>query len=225
MRPYQITPFSGWTWAQLDAVTGGLSAPGKMPGPSWSIPATVCKTGSKLRKIKGSVCYSCYALKGRYGFPNVQNALNRRLLAYESDPKRWIGAMAESIRKSKTMWFRWFDSGDLQSVDMLEDIATVAKQTPLVDHWLPTRERVIVRSWHDCAIVPDNLTIRLSGAMVGEGASPLKGLNIPLSVVRAKGQDPLKGEHRCPAPSQGNRCGDCRACWSSKVATVSYGAH
>ena len=45
-------------------ITGSLTRTSKMPGLSYSLPAWECKTGSKLRKIKGSVCASCYALKG-----------------------------------------------------------------------------------------------------------------------------------------------------------------
>ncbi len=62
---------------EANRITGGLSKPSKMPGPAYNLPAIRCKTGSKLRKIKGSVCYGCYALKGRYCFPNVQKALER----------------------------------------------------------------------------------------------------------------------------------------------------
>ena len=42
-------------------LVGGLSKPGKMPGWSIGIPAKECKTGSKLRAVKGSVCEDCYA--------------------------------------------------------------------------------------------------------------------------------------------------------------------
>ena len=44
-------------------ITGSLTRTSKMPGLSYSLPAWECKTGSKLRKIKGSVCASCYALR------------------------------------------------------------------------------------------------------------------------------------------------------------------
>ena len=47
-------------------ITGSLTRTSKMPGLSYSLPAWECKTGSKLRKVKGSVCASCYALKGNY---------------------------------------------------------------------------------------------------------------------------------------------------------------
>ena len=44
-------------------IGGSLSKPGKMPGWSLGIPAKECQTGSKLRKIKNSVCYDCYNSK------------------------------------------------------------------------------------------------------------------------------------------------------------------
>ena len=47
-------------------ITGSLTRTSKMPGLSYSLPAWECKTGSKLRKVKGSVCASCSALKGNY---------------------------------------------------------------------------------------------------------------------------------------------------------------
>ena len=45
-------------------ITGGLSNPSKMPGKAYSIPASRCNVGSRLAKVKGSVCEGCYALKG-----------------------------------------------------------------------------------------------------------------------------------------------------------------
>ena len=47
-------------------ITEGFTRTSKMPGLSYSLPAWECKTGSKLRQVKGSVCASCYALKGNY---------------------------------------------------------------------------------------------------------------------------------------------------------------
>ena len=76
-------------------ITGGLSKPSKMPGPAHNLPAKRCITGAKLVKVPGSVCAGCYALKGRYRFKNVQDALNRRLKALE-DP-RWVEAMVTLV--------------------------------------------------------------------------------------------------------------------------------
>ena len=69
-------------------LVGGLSKPGKMPGWSIGIPAKECKTGAKLQKVPGSVCFDCYAMKGCYVFKVVQDAQYRRLAALK-DPA-WV---------------------------------------------------------------------------------------------------------------------------------------
>jgi len=48
----------------IQIIGGDLSATTKMPCKSFNLPAWECKTGSKLAKIKGSVCFNCYAMKG-----------------------------------------------------------------------------------------------------------------------------------------------------------------
>ena len=120
------------TIAQLERAVGGLSKPSKMPGHAWSTPAEKCRLGALLRQRDGSVCSGCYALKGRYVFPNVQNALHRRLEIYESDPGAWVENMATLInaRSERERWFRWHDSGDLQSPEHLGHICEIARRTP-----------------------------------------------------------------------------------------------
>ena len=66
-------------------LVGGLSKPSKMPGWAYGIPAKECKTGSKLRLVKGSTCYNCYALKGCYVFKVVQNAQYKRLASVKQN--------------------------------------------------------------------------------------------------------------------------------------------
>ena len=63
---------------EAERITGGLSAPGKMPEGSYNLPASACQTGAKLRLVPDTPCYKCYAFKGRYNFPNVKNALARQ---------------------------------------------------------------------------------------------------------------------------------------------------
>ena len=104
--------------SELHTLTGGLSKPSKMPCHGYSIPASACKTGTKLRAIPNSTCSSCYACKGRYMFPNVQDALHRRLDALQDS--NWVEWMVALIgRKEKSGYFRWHDSGDLQSMEHL----------------------------------------------------------------------------------------------------------
>ena len=107
-------------------ITGGLSAPGKMPEGSYNLPAVACITGAKLRLIPDTPCYKCYAFKGRYNFPNVKDALARRLESLGHP--LWVQAMAVLIKGKK--FFRWHDSGDLQGPKHLTNIFEVCKRTP-----------------------------------------------------------------------------------------------
>lgn len=202
------------------SIIGGLSEPSKMPCYGFSIPARHCKTGSKLRHVKNSVCNMCYALKGRYVFGVVQNALERRF-ANLNHPF-WCIAMAFLITLlEKSGFFRWFDSGDVQSVECLENIVRVCNMTPHIKHWLPTREYGFVSEYvKRHGAFPRNLTIRLSAYMV-DGRPPMaiaRKLGVYTSGVK-------HSSFTCPAPKQGNKCLDCRACWDKRVSNVSYKTH
>ena len=66
---------------EANKITGGLSAPGKMPEGSYNLSASqaACQTGQKLAKVPDTPCYKCYADdRGRYRFPNVKAALARQ---------------------------------------------------------------------------------------------------------------------------------------------------
>ena len=192
-------------------ITGGLSKPSKMPGPAHNLPAWKCITGVKLQAVPGSVCAGCYALKGRYRFNNVQAALNRRLQALE-DP-RWVEAMTALIKGEK--FFRWHDSGDIQSMGHLENIFKVCKLTPETQHWMPTREAQFLKQL-DPATIPANLIIRMSSHMIDQG--PVKFWPWTSTVTSSAGRT-------CPAPEQSNSCGSCRQCWDRSVPNVAYGKH
>ena len=120
---------------EAERITGGLSAPGKMPEGSYNLPASACQTGAKLRLVPDTPCHKCYAFKGRYNFPNVKNALKRRLASLTHP--QWVEAMTTLVKKKKH--FRWHDSGDIQSVKHLINIFEVCKNTPATSHWLPTQ--------------------------------------------------------------------------------------
>jgi hypothetical protein len=194
----------------LKIIGGSLSKPSKMPGWSIGLPAKECKTGSKLRKIEGSTCYDCYALKGCYVFKVVQDAQYRRLAAIK-DP-RWVEAMAHLINSKKPDVFRWHDSGDVQDLDHLNKIYEVCRLTPGKRHWLPTREAWIQKH---LASKPENLIIRFSMPMVDQ--APAGSFEHYSTVV--------KSGANCPAPQQDNECRDCRNCWNSEIKNVSYGIH
>jgi len=190
-------------------ITGGLSAPSKMPGPSYNLPAQACITGAKLVKVMGSVCKGCYALKGRYNFSNVRLALARRLESL--DHPQWVFAMTVLIKGEEV--FRWHDSGDLQSSWHLKRIFEVCNATPETSHWLPTREAKFLPLSTDS--IPKNLIIRMSSHMIDQ--KPVKFWPWTSTVST--------GSFTCPASKQGNECKSCRNCWSREVANVSYPKH
>ena len=191
-------------------LVGGLSKPSKMPGWAYGLPAKECKTGSKLRLVKDSVCYNCYALKGCYVFKVVQDAQYRRLASVKHE--LWTAAMALLINSKKSKEFRWHDSGDVQDEAHLLKIFSVCKLTPETRHWMPTREAWVK---HFLPMGPDNLVIRFSMPMIDQAAAG--GWNNTSTVVTAG--------RTCPAPDQGNECKSCRQCWDKSVKNIAYGKH
>ena len=192
---------------EAERITGGLSAPGKMPEGSYNIPASACQTGAILREVPDTPCHECYAFKNRYNFPNVKAALQRRLKSL-MDP-RWAEAMTVLVKGKKH--FRWHDSGDLQSVQHLKNIFEVCNSTPGTSHWLPTQER----KYLPLGSYPKNLVIRLSNAK--NNTKPGTAWTHWSTVVDHGGD--------CPASKQGNQCGSCRRCWNPKVKHVTYPKH
>ena len=198
---------------------GGLGAVSKMPGHSYGISAHECITGAKLAKIPGSTCFSCYALRNQYRYPSVKTAHARRLASITGP--HWVAGMVFLINRAKEKYFRWHDSGDLQSADHLIKICAVAALTPRIKHWLPTRELGIVQAYiAKGGSVPPNLTIRVSATMVDGAATGRWPTTSTVHTESAK-----DGSHVCPAPQQDNKCGKCRACWSRDVQNVSYHKH
>ena len=80
---------------EIEKKIGTLSNPSKMPSYAWGKSAKHCNTGSKLAKIKGTICNKCYALKGHYAFRNVFDAHEIRRKAIEMN--EWVDYMAELI--------------------------------------------------------------------------------------------------------------------------------
>lgn len=199
-------------------LVGGFSKPSKMPCLSWSISAKRCKTGAKLVKVKGSICSTCYALKGNYGFPIVKAAHERRFQSLQSP--QWTSAMIVAIRGNESSgFFRWHDSGDLQSLEHFKKLVEIARALPDIKFWLPTREYSIIASFLRTDSMPENLIVRLSAYMLeGEPPALAKRLGLTTSGVTKTG-------FTCPASNQGGKCLTCRACWSKDVLNVNYKKH
>ena len=161
-------------------ITGGLTQTSKMPCKSYSLPTIACQTGYKMAQIPGSICSSCYANKGFYSVyaKTIEPAQHARLASI--DDALWIDAMVSLI--GPDTYFRWHDSGDIQSLAHLEKIASVCQATPGCQHWLPTREYAIVKQYiAKHGSIPGNLVIRLSAMY------PDQPVAVPASLVRIHG--------------------------------------
>jgi hypothetical protein len=191
----------------------------KMPCVSWGIPSSECKTGSLLRKRKGTACSLCYTFNGPISWKQSQAKLKNNLEEYLADSENWIRKVIAYIEWETPRFFRWFHSGDLQSVKMIRDIVAVVESCPGTQFWLPTQERVMVSKWLEGGgIVPENLNIRVSMPLIDKVncSQVLKG--VTWSVVALNEIIPFE----CPARQYNGSCGPCRACWNKSVEMVSY---
>ena len=214
-------------------IAGTLGFPSKMPGTAYGIPAQRCITGSKLVAVPGTVCHGCYALdRNNYRFAGVKQSQETRFASLTHP--LWVQAQVKMLRAAHGLdghkvhrkikdpgYHRWHDSGDLQSVEHLARICEIARQTPEIKHWIPTREISIVLAFvRGGGIVPANLAIRVSATKVdGKPTTqwPLtSGVHEHTSVP----------EHeRCTAPDHDGQCGPCRDCWDTSVPHKSYHKH
>lgn len=218
--------------AQAKSITGGLSNPSKMPGYSYNLPTKYCRLGSIMSKVEGSVCSKCYAKKGRYQFPNVQDALQRRYDSL-SNPK-WVEAMTVLINHycKDVPYFRFHDSGDLQGCAHLHKIVSVCRNLPHIKFWLPTIEWNIVKNYSDWVIVPmkmpDNLNIRFSYPItdhIRKYSANSFIAEFTHSAVSTK-TDTMPSHIVCPATSGKQKgCQDCRKCWDREQQLVIYAKH
>jgi hypothetical protein len=211
-------------------IVGGLSKPGKMPGYGWSIPAKNCPRGSLLAKKPGTICSNCYAMKGRYAFSNVQNALENRLTKL-NDPL-WIDAMTFLLKDEK--YFRWFDSGDLQSTSHLDKIVKVCENTPNCEHWLPTREiRTLILFLDKGGKFPSNLCVRVSADEISKyPVAEISNCKISTTSIDNNNEwanNPKYKVHDCPVAGSKNikTCeqAGCTACWKNSVDHINYKLH
>ncbi len=218
----KIIPIIPMTKTQSAIVCGTLTSTSKMPCKSYSLPTEACITGFKMAQIEGSICSMCYADKGFYKMysKTIKPAQFSRLDSINSE--YWVSGMVSAI--GNDAFFRWHDSGDLQSLQHFEKIVSVCLETPNTRHWLPTREYSLIKDYVAIGkAIPSNLTVRLSAMY------PNQPVKMPKSLQGIKGitvsnvhTDKPIGEV-CKAPTQDGACVDCRLCWSDIV--VSYALH
>lgn len=218
---------------------GLLTVTSKMPCDSFSIPAGRACPGAfygeagRANVDKGTICGSCYASKGMYAWPAVAAAQEARfqwLLGLQRDGEAglttFVETMVPAIRKSVSRqktdqkYFRVHDSGDLFSVWYVRAWHAVASAMPDVSFWIPTRSwrmksPAMQEALRSLAALP-NVALRPSALFFSAPAPRIEGFSAGTTAAEAG--------FTCPASSQGNQCGDCRACWDPTVE-ISYRKH
>jgi len=186
---------------------------------SWSLQALDTCPGSKA--ANGDLvpaCQGCYATTGNYRFSNVKapRLHNREDWQRES----WVNDMLIMLESQR--YFRWFDSGDMYSIDLAEKMLQVMEATPWVKHWLPTRMlkfskfKPVIEKMQ---ALP-NVMVRFSSDSVSGEFTPEHGSTI----VPAAGQAPADA-FVCRAYEHDGRCNGCRACYDKTVPLIAYVAH
>jgi hypothetical protein len=198
-----------------------LSKTSKLDGIlSWSLQALeTCPASKKPDGSLVDACKGCYATTGNYNYPNVKAPR----IENKEDWKRseWIDDMVKALDSSR--YFRWFDSGDMYSVDLAEKIYQVMKLTPWVKHWLPTRMakfakfKPVIKKMQAL----DNVMVRFSSDSVnGVFIAGLHG-----SVIVPDSSQYPKVATLCKAYENAGKCNGCRACYSKDVPLIAYPAH
>ena len=202
---------------------------GKKVG-SWSLPAGISCPGSK----DAPVCGSCYAKKGMYRFPSVKNVREYNREDYHKDD--WVDRMVKEV--SKYDYFRWFDSGDVETPKLASRIRDIIHATPSTHHWLPTRSDKITSIATEFAgrfysgtagsfisfRQLTNLNLRPSADHIGLNNNERPGVNsyviLPEDMFEAKKQ----GIQLCPVSVPGSTqksCDYCTICYTdAKVAYI-----
>jgi hypothetical protein len=198
-----------------------LSKTSKLDGIlSWSLqaletcPASKNKDGSLVDACKG-----CYATTGFYQFAPAKNARAHNKEDFKRDS--WVSEMVLSLDSSR--YFRWFDSGDMFSLELANKILDVMKATPWCKHWLPTRMYKF-KKFHSVIAKMQalpNVVVRFSSDSVqGE---IVQG-DTTSTIFSEESQLPSNATI-CRAYEHEGKCNGCRACYSKDVQVIAYKSH
>ena len=197
-----------------------LSKTSKLDGIlSWSLQALDTCPGSKNKD--GSLvdaCKGCYATTGNYHYPNVK----RPRIANRDDWQRqdWVQDMVKALDSQR--YFRWFDSGDVYTIDLAEKILAVMQATPWVKHWIPTRMAKFAKFKKVLAQMESlpNVKVRFSSdSVTGEHTNAHGSTIVPTA------SDAPKNAFVCQAYQHDGKCNGCRACYDKAVSLIAYPAH
>lgn len=196
-----------------------LSKTSKLDGIlSWSLQAIdTCPGSADGKGGLVDACKGCYATTGNYNFPNVKAPRLHNKEDWQTED--WINNMIQGLDSSR--YFRWFDSGDMYSLDLAWKIYTVMLRTPWVNHWLPTRMHKFKKFSNvlNAMQALPNVVVRFSSDSVNGEIIPGNTTSTIFS------GDVPPGVTECQAYQHDGKCNGCRACYSKDVQVIGYKAH
>ena len=224
-----------------------MKVTGKRVG-CWSLGARISCPGSV--NDDGSVvdvCKMCYATKNMYNFPVVKAARATNREDYKKDD--WVDRMVKEV--SKYDYFRWFDSGDIETPELAEKIGKVIARTTKTQHWLPTRSDKIPAILNALPFKPlnrqhvsvnnailkahtstaytakyPNVALRPSADHIGLNNQERPGVNSYVIETKDLFECKKQGIYLCPVTSPGSTqksCDTCTMCYTD--APVAYLVH
>ena len=198
-----------------------ISVTSKLDGiRSWSLQALDTCPGSKDKSGElVAACSGCYATTGNYRYPNVKAPREHNRSDWQRN--NWVFDMVTELANDR--YFRWFDSGDMYSIDLARKIYMVMQATPHVKHWLPTRMYKFKKFQAVIALMRQlpNVVVRASSdSITGDVLTDQKH-----SSTIASSFDDRDDISVCKAYEHGGKCSGCRACWDASVAIIGYVAH
>jgi hypothetical protein len=196
-----------------------LSKTSKLDGiQSWSLNALeTCQGSIGADGQLVDACKGCYATTGNYRFPNVRAPRDFNKAAWKNES--FVTDFVQALDSSR--YFRWFDSGDMYSLELAEKIYQIMSLTPWVKHWLPTRMYKFPKYQKIIALMEQlpNVVVRLSSDSV-------QGEIIKGNTTSTIFSDTLpSGSFECKAYQNDGKCSGCRACYSKDVKVIAYKAH
>jgi len=204
-----------------------FSKTSKLDGiPSWSLPAlTHCPGAREKGGLIVEVCRGCYAREGCYHFPSTKAVRESNVLDYKQDD--WEDRVIAKLEGEE--YFRWFDSGDVDTPVLAAKLHRIVKATPDTKHWIPTRSHKFKRIDRHLRLIDEepNACVRISSDNIGVPiVEYVAGARRPSSVVIKNANDVPDGATVCNSyKTKPAKCNGCRACWDKTVETIAYPIH
>lgn len=197
-----------------------LSKTSKLGTKSWSLqaietcPGSVGNDGALV-----AACSGCYATQGTYNFPGTKKVRSDNKEDWKRDT--FVSEFVAALKKDTH--FRFFDSGDMYTLDLAKKMLEIMIQSPHVKFWVPTRMHKFAKFKDIIAKMNalDNVIVRPSSDNVD--GTYTKGVHRSTILPDASMAD--SNTFVCKAPSQDGKCNTCRACYDKNVDVIGYIAH